>query len=98
MSGRHSTAASWAALAYFAVYGVINAAFVFIAWRRLAAFRRARAYTPLDETLFTVPPGYRPALPRLHGGFDITKPDTLVNRLVSYWEEATAWTRLILRF
>ncbi|PYR29662.1 MAG: hypothetical protein DMF90_29370 [Acidobacteria bacterium] len=33
---------------------------------------------PLDDALFTVPAGYRPALPRLHGGFDMTKPDTLV--------------------
>jgi hypothetical protein len=45
----------------------------------------------LDETLFTVPAGYRSALPRLHGGFDITKPDTLVNRLRIYWEEIQSW-------
>jgi len=48
---------------------------------------------PLDAALFTVPAGYRAALPRLHGGFDLTKPDTLVNRLASYWEEAAAWIR-----
>jgi hypothetical protein len=46
---------------------------------------------PLDDALFTVPAGYRPALPRLHGGFDMTKPDTLVNRLASYWEEVQSW-------
>jgi hypothetical protein len=53
---------------------------------------------PLDEVLFTIPSGYRAALPRVHGGFDLTKPDTLVNRLASYWDEAAAWTRSILRY
>jgi len=51
---------------------------------------------PLDEALFTIPAGYRAALPRLHGGFDLTKPDTLANRLASYWAEAEAWTRSIV--
>jgi hypothetical protein len=45
----------------------------------------------LDDALFAVPAGYRPALPRLHGGFDMTKPDTLVNRLTSYWDEVQSW-------
>jgi hypothetical protein len=53
---------------------------------------------PLDNSLFTVPSGYRAALPRLHGGFDMTKPDTLTNRLESYWEEVTSWAQLVLRF
>jgi hypothetical protein len=53
---------------------------------------------PLDSSLFTVPTGYRAALPRIHGGFDMAKPDTLMNRLVSYWEEVTSWAQLVLRF
>jgi hypothetical protein len=48
----------------------------------------------LDDALFTVPPGYRAALPRLRGGFDLTRPDTFTNRLADYWEEATAWARV----
>lgn len=52
----------------------------------------------LDDSLFTVPTGYRTALPRLHGGFDMTKPDTLMNRLESYWDEVTLWAQGVLRF
>jgi hypothetical protein len=48
---------------------------------------------PVDHALFTVPPDYRAALPRLHGGFDLTKPDTFRNRLASYWEEVTSWAQ-----
>src|SRR5262249_1758013 len=47
----------------------------------------------LDEALFTVPAGYQPAMPRLHGGFDLTRPDTFRNRLAGYWEELTSWAR-----
>ena len=39
-----------AGLGYFALFGGLNSMFVFIAWRKLAAFRQARAYTALDET------------------------------------------------
>jgi hypothetical protein len=46
---------------------------------------------PLDAVLFTVPPEYRPALPDLFGGFDLTKPDTVMNRLHSYWDGVKAW-------
>ena len=53
---------------------------------------------PLDRSMFTVPTGYRPALPRFHGGFDMTKPDTLMNRLESYWEEVASWAQQVLRF
>ena len=45
----------------------------------------------LDAALFTVPADYRPALPSLFGGFDLTKPDTVMNRLHSYWDGVTAW-------
>jgi cellulose synthase/poly-beta-1,6-N-acetylglucosamine synthase-like glycosyltransferase len=41
---------AWVGLAYFVVFGVINIGFVFIAWRRLVSFRRARSYTGLDDT------------------------------------------------
>jgi cellulose synthase/poly-beta-1,6-N-acetylglucosamine synthase-like glycosyltransferase len=41
---------SWAGLGYFVVFGVVNLLFVFLAWRQLAAARRARSYTPLDLT------------------------------------------------
>ena len=53
---------------------------------------------PLDESLFTVPAGYRPALPLLRGGVDMTRPDTLINRLESYWEEVTSWAQRVFRF
>jgi cellulose synthase/poly-beta-1,6-N-acetylglucosamine synthase-like glycosyltransferase len=43
-------ASSYVGLAYFAIFGLVNTIFVFVAWRRLAAFRRARLYTALDET------------------------------------------------
>lgn len=46
---------------------------------------------PLDAALFEVPSGYRTALPRLHGGYDLTQPDTLVNRLHTYWDEVVLW-------
>ena len=53
---------------------------------------------PLDNSLFTVPAGYRPGLPLLHGRVDMSKPDTLINRLESFWEEMTSWAQLIFRF
>jgi hypothetical protein len=52
----------------------------------------------LDKSLFDVPKGYRPALPRLTGGFDMTKPDTVANRLVAYWEDVRRLARGFLRF
>jgi len=50
---------------------------------------------PLDSSLFDIPRDYRPALPRLRGGYDITKPDTLANRLQEYWDEITLVARTI---
>jgi hypothetical protein len=44
---------------------------------------------PLDASLFDVPAGYSPALRTAHGGFDMTRPDTLGDRLQSYWAELT---------
>lgn len=46
----------------------------------------------LAPTLFDVPEGYRPALPRAAGGFDLTKPDTWGNRLADYWSYVASWT------
>jgi cellulose synthase/poly-beta-1,6-N-acetylglucosamine synthase-like glycosyltransferase len=45
---------SWVALAVFIVVGVTYLGFTVVAWRRLAAFDRARAYLPLDE-IFSSP-------------------------------------------
>jgi hypothetical protein len=44
---------------------------------------------PLDASLFDVPEDYSPALRTPHGGFDMARPDTLGNRLQSYWAELT---------
>ena len=46
---------------------------------------------PLDPALFDVPPGYRPALPLGHGGFDLEKPDTVVNRVRHAVESVASW-------
>lgn len=52
---------------------------------------------PLDLSLFDIPPDYRPALPLVRGGYDMTKPDTLANRLQVYWDEITLVARTIFR-
>jgi len=52
---------------------------------------------PLDMSLFDIPRDYRPALPLVRGGYDMTKPDTLSNRLQVYWDELTLVTRAIFR-
>jgi hypothetical protein len=49
--------------------------------------------TVLDKSLFDVPSGYRPAVPRLVGRFDMTKPDTVTNRISAYWEDVTTLVR-----
>ena len=40
---------AWVALVYFTGLSLVYLVFTFVAWHRLAAFRRARAYLPLDE-------------------------------------------------
>ena len=40
---------SWLAFAYFVVYGVCQVAFTLIAWKTLAGYRHAQAFSPLDE-------------------------------------------------
>ena len=52
----------------------------------------------LDKSLFDIPAGYRPALPRLIGGFDMTEPDTVANRLAAYWQDVTTLARDFFRF
>ena len=49
--------------------------------------------TPLDGALFQVPKGYFPALSTPHGGYDMTRPETLGNRVQVYWAELKDWTR-----
>jgi hypothetical protein len=51
----------------------------------------------LDVSLFEIPRDYRSALPLVRGGFDMTKPDTLTNRLQAYWGEITLAARTIFR-
>jgi hypothetical protein len=52
---------------------------------------------PLDAALFELPSGYAHALQIPHGGFDMTKPDTFLNRLQADWESlkltASRWFR-----
>jgi hypothetical protein len=52
----------------------------------------------LDRSLFDAPAGYRPALPRLIGRFDMTTPDTTVNRLAAYWQDVMTLARDFFRF
>ena len=49
----------------------------------------------LDSSLFDIPRDYRPALPGIGGGSDMTKPDTLANRLQEYWDEIIRVARTI---
>jgi len=52
---------------------------------------------PLDSSMFDISPDYRPALPLLRGGYDMTKRDTVANRLQAYWDEFVQVTRTIFR-
>lgn len=45
---------------------------------------------PLDPLLFELPAHFRPALPMPGGGVDLTKPDSVANRLQTYWDVITA--------
>jgi hypothetical protein len=47
----------------------------------------------LDDRLFDTPAGYRPALPRFDGSFDLERPDTYWNRVSALWSLAAAWAR-----
>jgi hypothetical protein len=51
----------------------------------------------LDPSLFEIPAGYHRALPLVGGGYDLTKRDTMPNRVRNYWEELTRWTGSIFR-
>ena len=48
---------------------------------------------PLDDALFKTPAGYSPALSTPHGGYDMTKPETLANRVQVRWAELKDWTK-----
>lgn len=52
----------------------------------------------LDSSLFDVPAGYPPAVPRPIGPFDITKPDTIANGLAVYWQDVMTVARDLVRF
>jgi hypothetical protein len=47
----------------------------------------------LDNALFDIPAGYSPALRTPRGGYDLTKADTLANRVQVYWAELELWTK-----
>ena len=51
----------------------------------------------LDPRLFAVPPDYRPALPTPNGGFDLTKPDTILNRVELYCGLMASWVQGFFR-
>jgi hypothetical protein len=48
-------------------------------------------------SLFEIPHDYRPALPLVRGGYDMTTPDSVANRLRGYWGEITLVARTIFR-
>lgn len=59
---------------------------------------------PLDPLLFETPANFRPALRMPGGGVDLTKPDSVANRLQTYWDVLAAvvsrvvpWSRGRLR-
>jgi hypothetical protein len=52
----------------------------------------------LDRSLFDAPAGYRSAVPRLIGRFDMTKPDTVANRVAAYWQDVMTLARDFFRF
>ena len=51
----------------------------------------------LDPALFDIPRDYRPALPLFHGSFDLTKPDTVLNRVQVYWNEIASAAHAFFR-
>lgn len=51
----------------------------------------------IDPALFTIPSGYRAALPLPAGGVDMTQPDTWANRAKAYWQYASRWIQQMLR-
>jgi hypothetical protein len=51
----------------------------------------------LDAALFDVPAGYQAALPRVTGGFDLTKADSIGNRLSDYWTFVTSRAQSLVR-
>ena len=52
---------------------------------------------PLNPSIFELPAGYRLALQTGNGGTDLTKPDTISNRVQYYWARLTFWVRGLFR-
>ena len=52
---------------------------------------------PLNPSIFELPAGYRQALQTGNGGADMTKPDTLYNRVQYYWRMLTFRARGLFR-
>jgi hypothetical protein len=52
---------------------------------------------PVDPELFEIPRGYLPALRLPDGGADVTRPDTMANRIHAYWEFARDWVNAWIR-
>jgi hypothetical protein len=75
------------------VYAMIRS----LALLSLLPLLMAQSAAPLDDALFTPPPDYRAALQRPDGIYDLSKPDTLMNRVESYRELAAAWADYLLR-
>jgi len=46
---------------------------------------------PIPESVFQVPDGYGPALPTPGGGHDMTRPDTIANRVSVLWTYTARW-------
>ena len=46
---------------------------------------------PLDSSIFELPAGYRLALQTGNGGADLTKADTISNRVHYYWARVSLW-------
>jgi len=52
---------------------------------------------PLNPSIFELPAGYRRALQTGNGGADLTKPDTISNRVQYYWARLSFWVRDLFR-
>jgi hypothetical protein len=51
----------------------------------------------VEASLFEIPRDYQPALPLIRGGYDLTKPDTVANRIRDYWNGLTWLTHAIFQ-
>jgi hypothetical protein len=51
---------------------------------------------PIDDAMFTIPPGYHAAMPDPRGGYDMMKPDTFMNRVESYERVIEDWAYYLI--